>query len=77
MLACRACTHARTHARTRTRTHAHTHTHTQVVGVHRKETFEALAEIMDRLKKRVPIWKLEVWEDGATWKDGALVDPAA
>ena len=45
--------------------------------MHRKETFEALAEIMDRLKKRVPIWKLEVWEDGATWKDGALVDPAA
>lgn len=25
----------------------------QVVGVHRKETFEATAEIMDRLKKRV------------------------
>jgi len=49
----------------------------QVVGVHRKETFEASAEIMDRLKKRVPIWKQEVWEDGSTWKDGAVVDPAA
>mmetsp|Transcript_28692 Transcript_28692/g.92569 ORF Transcript_28692/g.92569 Transcript_28692/m.92569 type:complete len:82 (-) Transcript_28692:360-605(-) len=34
----------------------------QVIGIHRKETFEATAEIMDRLKKKVPIWKQEVWE---------------
>lgn len=26
---------------------------------------------------QVPIWKLEVWEDGATWKDGAVIDPDA
>jgi len=49
----------------------------QVVGVHRKEAFDASAEMMDRLKKKVPIWKQEVWEDGATWKDGAVVDPNA
>mmetsp|Transcript_7698 Transcript_7698/g.15464 ORF Transcript_7698/g.15464 Transcript_7698/m.15464 type:complete len:153 (-) Transcript_7698:40-498(-) len=48
-----------------------------VVGAHRKEAFEAAAELMDRLKKKVPIWKQEVWEDGATWKDGAVVDPKA
>jgi len=49
----------------------------QVVGVHRKEAFEASVDIMDRLKKRVPIWKQEVWQDGATWKDGAVVQPNA
>mmetsp|Transcript_28696 Transcript_28696/g.92581 ORF Transcript_28696/g.92581 Transcript_28696/m.92581 type:complete len:86 (-) Transcript_28696:293-550(-) len=49
----------------------------QVIGIHRKETFEATAEIMDRLKKKVPIWKQEVWESGATWKDGSVVDPSA
>mmetsp|Transcript_11681 Transcript_11681/g.27963 ORF Transcript_11681/g.27963 Transcript_11681/m.27963 type:complete len:157 (-) Transcript_11681:309-779(-) len=49
----------------------------QVVGAHRKEAFVANAEIMDRLKKKVPIWKQEVWEDGATWKDGAVVEPNA
>mmetsp|Transcript_8732 Transcript_8732/g.18796 ORF Transcript_8732/g.18796 Transcript_8732/m.18796 type:complete len:149 (-) Transcript_8732:86-532(-) len=49
----------------------------QVVGEHRKETFPATAEIMDRLKSKVPIWKQEVWADGATWKDGVAVDPAS
>jgi molybdopterin synthase catalytic subunit len=34
----------------------------QVISVHRKESFEATAEIMDRLKKRVPIWKQEARE---------------
>mmetsp|Transcript_27787 Transcript_27787/g.68689 ORF Transcript_27787/g.68689 Transcript_27787/m.68689 type:complete len:149 (+) Transcript_27787:473-919(+) len=49
----------------------------QVLSPHRKESFEATAEIMNKLKSKVPIWKQEVWEDGATWKDGAVVDPAA
>mmetsp|Transcript_34434 Transcript_34434/g.53745 ORF Transcript_34434/g.53745 Transcript_34434/m.53745 type:complete len:149 (-) Transcript_34434:1233-1679(-) len=49
----------------------------QVISPHRKETFEATAEIMDRLKKKVPIWKQEIWERGETWKDGAVVDPKA
>mmetsp|Transcript_71975 Transcript_71975/g.116693 ORF Transcript_71975/g.116693 Transcript_71975/m.116693 type:complete len:153 (-) Transcript_71975:30-488(-) len=49
----------------------------QVVGIHRKESFEASVDIMDRLKKRVPIWKQELWQDGATWKDGAVVQPSA
>jgi len=30
---------------------------------------------MDRLKKKVPIWKQEVWADGATWQDGKPVEP--
>lgn len=49
----------------------------QVVAEHRKETFPATAEIMDRLKSKVPIWKQEVWADGCTWKDGVPVDPAS
>mmetsp|Transcript_85709 Transcript_85709/g.228488 ORF Transcript_85709/g.228488 Transcript_85709/m.228488 type:complete len:155 (+) Transcript_85709:303-767(+) len=49
----------------------------QVVGEHRRETFAATAELMDRLKSKVPIWKQEVWADGATWKDGQVVDPAS
>jgi molybdopterin synthase catalytic subunit len=33
---------------------------------HRRETFQALQWIMDTLKQRVPIWKQERYEDGAT-----------
>lgn len=47
----------------------------QVVGVHRKESFEATAHIMNRLKQRVPIFKQEVWQEGATWSQGAVVNP--
>lgn len=41
-----------------------------VVGVsspHRKNAFVACAEIMDRLKQTVPIWKKEVYTDGQLW----------
>ncbi|HEU4733724.1 MAG TPA: molybdenum cofactor biosynthesis protein MoaE [Kofleriaceae bacterium] len=34
---------------------------------HRAEAFAACRAMIDRLKERVPIWKKEVGEDGATW----------
>lgn len=34
---------------------------------HRAEAFTACRAMIDRLKDRVPIWKKEVGEDGATW----------
>ncbi|GMQ80972.1 MAG: molybdenum cofactor biosynthesis protein MoaE [Rhodothermia bacterium] len=45
-----------------------------VIGVataHRVESFEACRFLIDELKKRVPIWKKEVYEDGDTeWVTG-------
>jgi molybdopterin synthase catalytic subunit len=42
-----------------------------VVGsAHRAAAFEACRWIIDRLKKTVPIWKKEYFEDGAVWADG-------
>ncbi|MGC8817200.1 MAG: molybdenum cofactor biosynthesis protein MoaE [Candidatus Hadarchaeum sp.] len=38
-----------------------------VAGVRRAEVFKALAEIMDRVKKEVFIWKEEVTEDKRRW----------
>lgn len=35
---------------------------------HRKATFDALRYAIDRLKEITPIWKKEVWADGAEWK---------
>ncbi|MDA0196509.1 MAG: molybdenum cofactor biosynthesis protein MoaE [Bacteroidetes bacterium] len=34
---------------------------------HRKESFEACQFIIDNLKKTVPIWKKEVFDDGEIW----------
>ncbi|HTR80369.1 MAG TPA: molybdenum cofactor biosynthesis protein MoaE [Bacteroidota bacterium] len=34
---------------------------------HRKEAFEACRYAIDELKKRVPIWKKEIFEDGEVW----------
>jgi len=34
---------------------------------HRKESFEACQFIIDTLKKTVPIWKKEIFEDGEEW----------
>ncbi|MCP4245746.1 MAG: hypothetical protein GY778_01735 [bacterium] len=37
---------------------------------HRAEAFEACCWLIDRLKQDVPIWKKDVWADGATsWVD--------
>ncbi len=41
-----------------------------VAAAHRGAAFEACRWIIDRLKKTVPIWKKEYFEDGAVWADG-------
>ena len=33
---------------------------------HRPETFQALAWVMDTLKREIPIWKREIYADGTT-----------
>jgi molybdopterin synthase catalytic subunit len=38
-----------------------------VSASHRKEAFEACRYAIDELKKRVPIWKKEIFEDGEVW----------
>lgn len=38
-----------------------------VGGSHRKEVFEALPVIMDRVKSEVRIWKKEITEEGSYW----------
>lgn len=34
---------------------------------HRGEAFEACRYAIDQIKKTVPVWKKEVWEDGEVW----------
>ncbi len=41
-----------------------------VASPHRAQAFEACRWIIDTLKKTVPIWKKEWFEDGAVWADG-------
>ena len=38
-------------------------------SAHRREMFDAQHYAIDRLKEIVPIWKKEVWEGGAEWKE--------
>ena len=41
-----------------------------IIGVscpHRKDSFPACRYVIDELKKTVPIWKKEVFEDGEVW----------
>ena len=49
-----------------------------VSAPHRPEAFEAARYAIDALKASAPIWKHEVWADGADWGTGAsdLVSPA-
>jgi molybdopterin synthase catalytic subunit len=37
-----------------------------VAAPHRHEAFEAAEQIMDRIKQIAPIWKKEIWADGAS-----------
>jgi molybdopterin synthase catalytic subunit len=39
-----------------------------VSAAHRKETFDAVHYAIDRVKEIVPIWKKEMWTDGAEWR---------
>jgi molybdopterin synthase catalytic subunit/molybdopterin converting factor small subunit len=41
-----------------------------VASAHRGTAFDACRWIIDTLKKTVPIWKKEYFEDGAVWADG-------
>ena len=36
-----------------------------VAAAHRREAFEACADVVDRIKESVPIWKRERFQDGA------------
>lgn len=42
-----------------------------VASPHRPEAFEAARFAIDALKVSAPIWKHEVWADGADWGTGA------
>jgi len=46
-----------------------------VASAHRAAAFEACRWIIDTLKKTVPIWKKEYFEDGAVWADGEPFPP--
>ena len=37
-------------------------------AAHRRQVFDALRYAIDRIKEIVPVWKKEVWADGAEWK---------
>jgi molybdopterin synthase catalytic subunit len=41
-----------------------------VASAHRGAAFDACRWLIDTLKKTVPIWKKEHFEDGAVWADG-------
>jgi molybdopterin synthase catalytic subunit len=43
-----------------------------VSAPHRAAAFDACRHIIDTLKRSVPIWKKEYFEDGAVWADGEL-----
>jgi MoaE-MoaD fusion protein len=43
-----------------------------VASAHRTAAFEACRWLIDTLKRTVPIWKKEYFEDGAVWADGEV-----
>lgn len=47
-----------------------------VAAPHRAEAYEASRYAIDALKARVPVWKKEIYADGAAWKANAA-SPAA
>ncbi|HEY4934745.1 MAG TPA: molybdenum cofactor biosynthesis protein MoaE [Terriglobales bacterium] len=46
-----------------------------VASAHRAAAFEACRWVIDTLKRTVPIWKKEYFEDGAVWADGEPFPP--
>ncbi len=46
-----------------------------VASAHRGAAFDACRFLIDTLKKTVPIWKKEFFEDGAVWADGEPFPP--
>jgi molybdopterin synthase catalytic subunit len=45
-----------------------------VKSKHRKESFEASQFFVDELKKTVPIWKKEFFEDGTVWINDKIIE---
>jgi molybdopterin converting factor subunit 1 len=43
-----------------------------VASAHRAAAFDACRWLIDTLKRTVPIWKKEYFEDGAVWADGEV-----
>lgn len=41
-----------------------------VSAAHREATFEAGRWLVNEVKRRVPVWKKEVWADGEEWIEG-------
>lgn len=41
-----------------------------VSSAHRVASFEGCHWLVDEVKKRVPVWKKEVWDDGEEWIEG-------
>jgi molybdopterin synthase catalytic subunit len=41
-----------------------------VASGHRAESFEAGHWLVNEVKKKVPVWKKEVWDDGEAWIEG-------
>jgi len=39
-------------------------------GAHREECFQAASYLIDELKRSVPIWKKEIYEEGERWVEG-------
>ena len=46
-----------------------------VASAHRAAAFDASRWLIDTLKRTVPIWKKEYFEDGAVWADGEPFPP--
>jgi molybdopterin synthase catalytic subunit/molybdopterin converting factor small subunit len=46
-----------------------------VASAHRGSAFDACRWLIDTLKRTVPIWKKEYFEDGAVWADGEPFPP--
>lgn len=46
-----------------------------VASAHRAQAFDACRRLIDTLKKTVPIWKKEHFEDGAVWAHGEPFPP--
>ncbi len=46
-----------------------------VAAAHRAAAFDACRWLIDTLKKTVPVWKKEYFEDGAVWADGEPFPP--
>jgi molybdopterin synthase catalytic subunit len=48
-----------------------------VSSAHRRAAFDACRFGIDTLKRTVPIWKKEFFEDGAVWAEGEVLKPGA